>query len=68
MSGSRRKNHRMRRAGDEGLADVAERLAVLVELGGAFEGVQVADHVEEDEQQPDDAGDRHRILLADVGL
>ena len=66
MSGCSQEDPQDQRSRDERLADVAETFAVLVDLGCAFERVQVADHVEEDEQEPDDAGDGHGVLLPDV--
>ena len=51
--------------GKKRVAELAEPLAVLVEVLGAEEQLEVADHVGEDEAQQDDPGERHDPLLAD---
>jgi hypothetical protein len=44
---------------------LAEELAVVVDVLLADEHLQVADHVRDDVAEADDPGDRHDVLLAD---
>ncbi len=63
------------RAGQDRHEDVAEELAVVVDVvhelvafgDDAEVHLEVADHVPDDEADPDDPGDRHDVLLADCG-
>ena len=53
------------RAGQDRHEELAEELAVVVEVLGPEVHLEVADHVDEHEAHQQDAGDRHHVLLAD---
>ncbi len=55
-------------AGQDRHEQLAQELAVVVELGGPEVHLQVADHVGEDEAHQADAGEGHHPLLADRRL
>ena len=60
-----RRSHRNDGAGQDRHEELAEPLAVVVEVLGPEVHLQVADHVDEDEAHQHDPGDRHDVLLAD---